>query len=68
VAERRHLLDVTLEAVAANPHLQTLVNEAELRAVFDAAAAARRASALAGPQLVALAALHHAHSETDSTS
>ena len=68
VTERRHLLDVTLEAVAANPHLQTLVNEAELRAVFDAAAAARRASALAGPQLVALAALHHAHSETDSTS
>ncbi|MDP3823855.1 MAG: 3-carboxy-cis,cis-muconate cycloisomerase [Burkholderiales bacterium] len=67
VTEQRHLLDVTLEAVAADPHLQTLVGEAELRAVFDADAAARRAGALASPQLVALAASHHAHSETDST-
>ncbi|MEO8806279.1 MAG: 3-carboxy-cis,cis-muconate cycloisomerase [Burkholderiaceae bacterium] len=66
VAEQRHLLDVALEAVAADPHLQTLVDLTELRAVFDADAAARRASAAAAPQLVALAASHHAHSETDS--
>jgi 3-carboxy-cis,cis-muconate cycloisomerase len=67
VAEGRHLLDVTLEAIAADPHLQSLVGETELRAVFDADTAARRASALAGPQFLALAASHHAHSETDST-
>jgi len=66
VAEQRHLLDVTLEAVAADSHLQTLVDPVKLRAVFDADAAARRASALAHPQLVALAASHHAHSETDA--
>ena len=68
VAEQRHLLDVTLEAVLADPHLRSHVNEAELRAVFDAVAAARRASAIASPQLVALAAVHHAHAETDPTS
>ena len=67
VTEQRHLIDVTLEAVAADSSLQTLVGEAELRAVFDADAAARRANALASPQLVALAASHHAHCETDST-
>jgi hypothetical protein len=53
--------------VAADPLLCAFVDEAELRAVFDADAAARRASALAGPQLVALAAAHHAHCETDPT-
>ncbi|MEO8057693.1 MAG: 3-carboxy-cis,cis-muconate cycloisomerase [Burkholderiales bacterium] len=66
VTDQRHLLDLTLEAVAADPSLQKLVDPNELRAVFDADAAARRASALAGPQLVALAASHHAHSQTDS--
>ena len=67
-SEKRELLDVTAEAVASDALLCAFVDEAELRAAFDADAAARRASALAGPQLVALAASHHAHSETDSTS
>ena len=67
VTEQRHLLDVTLEAVAADSSLQQLVDTTALRGVFDADAAARRASALASPQLVALAASHHAHCETDST-
>ena len=67
VTERRHLFELTVEAVAADPLLQSRVDQTELRAVFDADATARRASALAGPQLVALAASHHAHSETDST-
>ena len=67
VTEQRHLLDVTLEAVAADSSLQQLVDTTALRGVFDADAVARRASALASPQLVALAASHHAHCETDST-
>jgi 3-carboxy-cis,cis-muconate cycloisomerase len=66
VSEKRQLLEVTLDAVAADALLCAFVDEAELRAVFDADTAARRASALASPQLVALAASHHAHSETDT--
>ena len=68
VSEKRELFDVTAEAVAADPLLCAFVDEAALRAAFDADAAALRASALAGPQLVALAAAHHAHSETDAKS
>jgi 3-carboxy-cis,cis-muconate cycloisomerase len=66
VAEKRELLEVTLDAVTVDALLCAFVDEAELRAVFDADTAARRASALASPQLVALAAAHHAHSETDA--
>ncbi len=66
LAEQRPLLDVTVEAVAADPYLNGFVEHTDLCAVFDADAAARQASSLAGPQLVALAASHHAHSETDS--
>jgi 3-carboxy-cis,cis-muconate cycloisomerase len=66
VSDKRPLFDLTAEAVAADALLCGFVDEAELRAVFDADATARRASALAGPQLVALAASHHAHSETDA--
>ena len=61
VSEKRHLLDVTTEAVAADALLCAFVGEAELRAVFDAHAAALRASALARPQLDALAASHQKH-------
>ena len=66
LSEKRELLDVTTEAVAADPLLCAFVDEAELRAVFDADAAALRASALARAQLEALAASHHSHSETDA--
>ena len=62
VAEKRHLHEVTAEAVAADATLRALVDTAELRAVFDTDAAARRASALARPQLEALAAAHQPHS------
>ena len=58
VTEHRHLRDLTLAAVAADAELQTVVDAAELRSVFDADATARRASALARPQLEALAATH----------
>jgi len=50
VAERRHLLDVALAAVAADAELRDKVQPDALRAVFDADATARRASALAQPQ------------------
>ena len=50
VAEQRPLLDVTLAAVAADAELRTKVSTDALRAVFDADATARRASALAQPQ------------------
>ena len=50
VAEQRPLLDVTLAAVAADDELRTKVSPDALRAVFDADATARRASALAQPQ------------------
>ena len=66
LSEKRELLDVTTEAVAADALLCAFVDEAELRAVFDADAAARRASALARPQLDALAAAHQKHSTTES--
>jgi hypothetical protein len=44
------LLDVALAAVAADVELNTKVSPDALRAVFDADATARRASALAQPQ------------------
>jgi len=50
VAEQRHLLDVALTAVAADAELRDKVQPDALRAVFDADATARRASALAQPQ------------------
>ena len=50
VAEQRHLLDVVLAAVAADAELRDKVQLDALRAVFDADATARRASALAQPQ------------------
>jgi len=50
VAEQRHLLDVALAAVAADAELRDKVQLDALRAVFDADATARRASALAQPQ------------------
>jgi len=50
VAEQRPLLDVALAAVAADVELNTKVSPDALRAVFDADATARRASALAQPQ------------------
>jgi len=50
VAEQRHLLDVALAAVAADAELRDKVQPDALRAVFDADATARRASALAQPQ------------------
>jgi len=50
VAEQRHLFDVTLAAVAADAALRDKVSPDALRAVFDADATARRASALAQPQ------------------
>jgi 3-carboxy-cis,cis-muconate cycloisomerase len=50
VAERMHLLNVALAAVAADPELHAKVAPDALRAVFDVDAVARRASALARPQ------------------
>ena len=50
VAEQRQLLDVALAAVAADTELRDKVAPEALRAVFDADATARRASALAQPQ------------------
>ena len=50
VAEQRQLLDVTLTAVATEPDLAAKISPDALRAVFDADATARRASALARPQ------------------
>jgi 3-carboxy-cis,cis-muconate cycloisomerase len=50
VAEQRHLFDVTLAAVAADAALRDKVSPDALRALFDADATARRASALAQPQ------------------
>ncbi len=54
VAEQRGLLEITLEAVASDAQLAALIPADELRAVFDADAVARRASAIARPQLDAL--------------
>jgi 3-carboxy-cis,cis-muconate cycloisomerase len=50
VAERMHLLNVALAAVAADAELHDKVAADALRAVFDVDAVARRASALAQPQ------------------
>lgn len=50
VAERTHLLDVALAAVAADAELRDKVPPDALRAVFDVDAVARRASALAQAQ------------------
>ena len=50
VAERMHLLNVVLAAVAANAELRDKVAPEALRSVFDVDAVARRASALARPQ------------------
>jgi 3-carboxy-cis,cis-muconate cycloisomerase len=50
VAEKRHLLDVTLDALAQDAALKAKVSAAELRAVFDADASARRANATAQAQ------------------
>ncbi len=58
VAERRHLREVTLEAVAADSSLAAKFAPDEITSVFDADATARRAGALAKPQLAALAATH----------
>jgi 3-carboxy-cis,cis-muconate cycloisomerase len=58
VAERRHLREVTLDALAADADLAAQVSTAEVDAAFDADAAARHASAIARPQLDALAASH----------
>ena len=50
VAERGHLLNVALAAVAADAELREHVTPQALRAVFDVDAVARRASALAHTQ------------------
>jgi 3-carboxy-cis,cis-muconate cycloisomerase len=50
VAEQRPLLDVVLAMLGADADLQSKVTPDALRAVFDADATARRASALAQPQ------------------
>ena len=50
VAERMHLLNVVLAAVAADAELRDKVAPEALRSVFDVDAVARRASALARPQ------------------
>jgi 3-carboxy-cis,cis-muconate cycloisomerase len=50
VGEHKHLLDVTLAAVAADAVLRDKVDSEALHAVFDVDATARRASALAQAQ------------------
>ena len=55
-AGRRQLLDVALQALAADAALRQRVTPDALRAVFDADAAARQASAVAEPQWAALRA------------
>ena len=56
VCEKRHLRELTLRAVADDCELRALIQPADVNALFDADAVARRASALARPQLVAFAA------------
>ena len=58
VSEGRSLRELALEAVAADPALRSSVPPAAVEAVFDTAAAARRAAAAARPQLQALRAAH----------
>lgn len=56
VTEKRHLQELTLQAVEDDPALRTSIQPADVIAIFDADAVARRASALARPQLAAFAA------------
>ncbi|MBC7665097.1 MAG: 3-carboxy-cis,cis-muconate cycloisomerase, partial [Caulobacter sp.] len=55
VARDAHLRDVALQALADEPRLRDRISADELAALFDADAPARHASALAAPQLAALA-------------
>jgi 3-carboxy-cis,cis-muconate cycloisomerase len=55
VARGAHLRDVALEALARDERLRHGISADELAALFDADAPARHASALAAPQLAALA-------------
>ena len=59
-AEQRPLFDVAMEAIQAAADLCDRVDANALRAVFDADATARRASALAQPQWAALRTQHAA--------
>ena len=60
LAEQRPLFDLAMEAIQADADLRDRVDANALRAVFDADATARRASALAQPQWAALRAQHAA--------
>ena len=55
VARGAHLRDVALQALVKEPRLQGRITPQEVAALFDADAPARHASALAAPQLAALA-------------
>ena len=55
VAHGTHLRELALEALAADSRLRDRIAGAELAALFDADAPARHASALAAPQVAALA-------------
>ena len=55
VARGAHLRDVALQALIRDERLRERITPAELAALFDADAPARHASALAAPQLAALA-------------
>ena len=55
VARGAHLRDVALQALIVDARLRERIAPAELAALFDADAPARHASALAAPQLAALA-------------
>ena len=55
VASGKHLRDVALAALARDARLHERIAPGELAALFDADAPARHASALAAPQLAALA-------------
>jgi 3-carboxy-cis,cis-muconate cycloisomerase len=56
VARGAHLRDLALEALAGDDRLRDAISAEELAALFDADAPARHASALAAPQLLAMAA------------
>jgi 3-carboxy-cis,cis-muconate cycloisomerase len=55
IAHDAHLRDVALAALAQDDRLRHRIDAGELAALFDADAPARHASALAAPQLAALA-------------
>jgi 3-carboxy-cis,cis-muconate cycloisomerase len=55
VVRGTHLHVLALEALTRNERLRDRITPDELRALFDAEAPARHASALAAPQLAALA-------------